>query len=134
MQGHWATYDFVDGANCGHGLEIVSAEACKAAADALGIAYNKESINGKWTHTPPGCFVHKDCTQGCRLHFGNGNAQALTTEAPTTEAPTTEAPTTEALTTEVPTTNDRTHNGGTDNGGTYNGGTHNGGTHNAGNL
>ena len=97
-----ATYDFVEGANCGQGLKVASAEACKAAADALGIAYNKESINGKWTHTPPGCFVHKDCTQGCRLHFGNGNAQALTTEAPTTEAPITEAPTTEALTTEVP--------------------------------
>merc|ERR1712129_368677 len=90
-----ATYDFVNGANCGRGLEIVSAEACKAAADALGFTYNKESMNGKWTHTPPGCFVHKGCTQGCRLHFGTGNgdnngnfraicnvAQASTTTVP----------------------------------------------------
>jgi len=68
-----ATYDFVDGSNCGSGLEIVSAQACKAAADSLGITYNKESMSGKWTHTPPGCFVHKGCTQGCRLHFGSGN-------------------------------------------------------------
>ena len=41
-----ATYDFVDGAICGQGLESVSAEACKVAADALGITYNKESMNG----------------------------------------------------------------------------------------
>ena len=51
-----ALYDSVDGANCDQGLEIVSAEACKAAADALGITYSKESMDGKWTHTPPGCF------------------------------------------------------------------------------
>jgi len=68
-----ATYDFVDSSNCGQGLEIVSAQACKAAADTLGITYNKESMRGRWTHTPPGCFVHKGCTQGCRLHFGTGN-------------------------------------------------------------
>ena len=55
------------------GLEIVSAEACKAAADALGITYSKNSMDGQWTHTPPGCIVHKRCTQGCRLHFGTGN-------------------------------------------------------------
>merc|ERR1712106_1123137 len=68
-----ALYDFVDGSNCGQGLKIVSAQACKAAADALGITYNKESMHGKWTHTPRGCFVHKGCAQGCRLHFGTGN-------------------------------------------------------------
>ena len=67
-----ATYDFVDGAICGQGLESVSAEACKVAVDALGITYNKESMHGKWTHTPLGCFVHKGCTQSCRLHFGTG--------------------------------------------------------------
>merc|ERR1719401_1534668 len=68
-----ATYHFVDSSNCGQGLEIVSAQACKAAADTLGITYNKESMRGRWTHTPPGCFVHKGCTHGCRLHFGIGN-------------------------------------------------------------
>ena len=68
-----ATYGFVDGSDCGQGLELVSAQTCKAAADALGITYNKESMHGTWTHTPPGCFVHKECTQDCRLHFGTGN-------------------------------------------------------------
>jgi len=89
------TYDFVDGANCGQEFKIVSAEKCKAAADALGITYNRESMNGKWTNAPPGCFVHKGCTQGCKLHFGTGNgsnngnfraicnvAQATTTTEP----------------------------------------------------
>merc|ERR1719491_1763434 len=68
-----ATYYFVDGSNCGEGLEIMSPLECKAAADALGITYAAERMNGKWTHTPPGCFVHKGCTQGCALHFGIGN-------------------------------------------------------------
>ena len=90
-----ATYDFVDGAICGQGLESVSAEACKVAADALGITYNRESMNGKWTAAPPGCFVHEGCTQRCKLHFGTGNgsnngnfraicnvAQATTTTEP----------------------------------------------------
>jgi len=66
-----AAYDYVDGGNCGQGLEIVSAEECKAAADALGMTkFKKESMSGKWKFTPPGCFVHKGCMQGCRLHFG----------------------------------------------------------------
>merc|ERR1712128_336397 len=68
-----ASYHVVDGTNCGQGLEIVSSEACKAAADALGITYKRENMKGKWKQTPPGCFVHKGCTQGCALHFGTGN-------------------------------------------------------------
>ena len=59
--------------NCGQGLESVSPEVRKAAVDALAITYKRESMKGRWTHTPPGCFVHKGCTQGCRLHFGTGN-------------------------------------------------------------
>jgi len=70
-----ATYDFADGANCGQGLEIVSSEACEAAADTLGITYGRTYMKGKWKHTPPGCFVHKRCTQGCALHFGTGNGK-----------------------------------------------------------
>merc|ERR1712129_491312 len=82
-----ASYHVVDGSNCGQGLEIVSSEACKGAADALDITYTKENMKGKWKHTPPGCFVHKGCTQGCALHFGtgngnnNGNFRAICNEA-----------------------------------------------------
>ena len=53
----------------------MSAEACKAAVDALGITYVRETMSGKWTHTPPGCFVHKGCTKDCRLHFGTGKGK-----------------------------------------------------------
>merc|ERR1719491_2324467 len=67
-----ALYDFVDVANCRENHKIVTAQECKAAADALGIHYNRESMNGHWKATPPGCFVHKGCTHDCKLHFGMG--------------------------------------------------------------
>merc|ERR1712204_56087 len=47
-----ASCHVVDGSNCGQGLEIVSSEACKAAADALDITYKRENMKGKWKHTP----------------------------------------------------------------------------------
>jgi len=69
-------YDFVDEADCGQGLEITSEQECKIAAGALDITYSKGFVSGAWTHTPPGCFVHKGCTQDCKLHFGTRNSSS----------------------------------------------------------
>jgi hypothetical protein len=89
------TYTYLDGDDCPDGTMVpasvsntvtsgtVDAE-CETAAEQLGFTIKKIQGEGTWNHVPPGCFVHKGCSENCVLHVGtkssstnNGNYRAI---------------------------------------------------------